>query len=455
MRKFIARKIGYPLQDYVTHTSIIKTIDALDKSQYWDANTIQQYQLNKIIRLVDYAVNNVPYYSSLFKKCKLDPSDIRQLTDLNKIPILSKEIARAENFKLISTTLDKKYIRKGKTGGTTGAPLITLKDTATRTFTWASYYRWYKWMGIDMGDPVATLWGTSSVLHISLFTNLKEWFANYIQNEITINSFDMSEETIPKIINKLNRFKPKLIKGYLSALLLLAMYMKKAPEKIDFKPLAVSTTTETLLPHHRLLLENAFGCKVFDQYGCGEVSGIAYECSAHRGLHINTEHVLVEIVDENGNEVKKGTGRLIVTDLDNLAMPTIRYDVGDLSSFGSMPCTCGVTQPMLQSIDGRAIDTLILSNGSKVHGVFITDIFYELGILSNTIQRFQVFQNKPGEIELRIESIAPLEKVIIDKLYNSLKHFFSHVAILHYDRLPMENNGKFKYIISKLDESMN
>ena len=445
MRKSIARNIGYPLQDFIRRTSIIRTLELLRESQYWDRDKLETYRIKKLKELIEFSSRNVPYYNKLFKKIKLKSSDIRSIHDIEKIPILTKDIARQENSNLVAKYFNMVNVKKGKTGGTTGTPLFLLKDTMNRSVTWASYYRWYEWMGVEYGDRTATLWGTGSVLSQSMKTKVVKSITNYLHNHLEIDAFQMSGTDMPYIYEHLVKFRPVILKGYLSALLKLADFVET--NKLDgLKPQLISTTSESLLPNHRSYLKKVFNAEVFDQYGCGELSAISYECSQHSGLHINEEHIILEVLDNNGNPVIGKTGRVVGTDLDNYVMPFIRYENGDGATISDRKCTCGINQTLMTSIEGRTADTLILRSGSNVHGVFLTDIFYELGIFANRIERFQAIQKMPGEILLLLESKSNLDKTLLSNLEKKLEIFFSKVEIRNVNEIPNEKTGKFQYI---------
>lgn len=449
VRKQIAKYIGYPLQDFVKKTNILTTLKFLRESQYWEETKLYEYRFEKLKKLIEFAYRNVPYYKTLFNSIKLKPSDIKSLEDANKIPILTKDIVRREKMNLVAKNFNMKYVKKGKTGGTTGTPIIVYKDTSNRSFTWASYCRWYEWMGLEYGDKTATFWGARTVLSKSLMGRSINLTSNFLQNKLEINSFNMSESELPKFYRRLVRFKPVVLKGYLSALLNLADYIEKnSLERLQ--PKVLSSTTETLLPHNRMYLEKVFKAPIFDQYGCGELSAISYECSQHNGLHINQEHMICEILDDRNLPIYNKTGHIIATDLDNYVMPFIRYENGDLATFSEIKCSCGVNQPLMNSIDGRTIDTIILKNGSKVHGVFFTDILYELGIPTDKIQRFQVYQKTPGEIVFRIEVQNSIDMLVRNKLLGSLNHFFSDVKLIAENKIENDKNGKFRYIINDI-----
>lgn len=445
--------VGICIQDFWKGTSILKTKRFLEETQRWPDEKILHYRNNKFRKLLEHSIKNVPYYASLFQQNNIKLIDINHITDIRKLPILNKEIARSEKERLCAKEGLAKA-KKGKTGGTTGVPLTCYKDINSRSFAWGAFYRWYDWMGIKIGDPMLEIWGAATVLSESKISKLKKNVIYLLQNIRRIDSFSMNENTMPVYIGQIKKFKPKLIRGYLSGILQLANYIKENNIK-GIMPVAVAPTTETLLPHLRKFLEEVFCAPVFDQYGCGEVSAIAFECRKHEGLHINQEHVVVEVLDDHGEPVHDQPGRLVVTDLDNFAMPFIRYENGDSAVYSTKPCTCGVNQPLLAQISGRTADTIVLKNGSKVHGVFFTDILYELQKEKTTfnIKRFQVYQEIAGNIEFRIEAKEALPDSYIVLLEKALNRFFNSVSIKLFTKLENEPSGKFKYVKSCIHEA--
>jgi phenylacetate-CoA ligase len=104
----------------------------------------------------------------------------------------------------------------------------------------------------------------------------------------------------------------------------------------------------------------------------------------------------------------------------------------------------------MKSIEGRSIDTITLNNGSKVHGVFFTDILFEIGMLSSEFQKFQIVQNKIGSIEFRLETQKTIDNKKKEQLNLSLSRFFDSVDYVEVLKLKNEPNGKFKYIINNI-----
>jgi len=451
MRQKINRYLSLPFQDFKNKTNVIQTYKFLLQSQEWTVEKLEYYQLEKLKKLINYSYYNVPFYRDLFDKNSIKPDNINSLNDINMIPVITKEDVRSAGDNIYSKNYNKNKVFFGKTGGTTGVPLHLIRDKNDYSFAWGAFYRWMNWMGINIGESTIKIWGTKTVLKSSWRNKLYNSIKDLLYNRTIVNSFNINENVLPDIIKLLNSNKPRFIRGYLSALIQISEYLQSNSISLDFKPKAISSTTETLLPPFRAVLEKAFSAPVFDQYGCGECNSIAYECEAHEGLHVVNEHVLVQILDENNNSVLNKDGKLVITNLDNYAMPFIRYENGDSAIFSNQLCSCGMKHPLLKKINGRTTDTIILKDGSKVHGVFFTDILDELFDKQNIIfKRFQVYQNKPGYIEFRLESKVTVSENFKKLLLDALMRFFNNVVIKEVEKLDFDRSNKFRYIISDL-----
>ena len=170
-------------------------------------------------------------------------------------------------------------------------------------------------------------------------------------------------------------------------------------------------------------------------------------------MHIASEHVYLEKPEDHAEE----SVPVILTNLDNYAMPFIRYANGDEVVFSDTVCSCGVNLPMIKQVTGRSADFIILADNSKVHGVFFTDILNELpDFRISYAKRFQVVQNRPGEIQFLMETDATPPEKYIKNLKKAFSGFFTYSEIIIKEKLqpePSENLGTLK-IISPKDESI-
>ena len=439
------------IQDLVRGTHIRRTGKFLMQSDKWGKEQLTAYRLTKLKILVKKCYEYVPYYRTLFQSLGLKPEDINTLEDIRKIPVLTKETVRTHQREFISEDINMngRSISVAKTGGTTGMPLSFMKSANTKDFTWGGYNRWYSWMGVSNKDRCAVLWGAKTVLSNKL--TLSERFIRMFGNTLTINSFNLNEETLPDVARQLIKYKPVILRGYLSAIFQVARYFNHHHLHIPSLK-AISSTTETLLPIYRYYIEETFGVKMFDQYGCGECNGIAYECKAHNGLHITEEHCIVEVLDAEDKPCVDKVGRIVVTDLDNDAFPFLRYENGDCAILSSQECSCGRHSAVIKELSGRTKDTIILKDGSEVHGVLFTDMFHELGYDNfEYFSRFQIYQRKRGDFICRLETTEnPIPADKMEEIIRNLKKFGNNVEVELMEKLPIDPSGKFRYIISDL-----
>ena len=437
---------GLILLDLIKGTNVRSIKRFLDQSQAWSVKRLEEYQKEKLNRLLATTVKDVPFYRDLYKQQSIkENSSVQALGDL---PVVDRKMTMEAGEGLLSDKINLKKCKVGRTGGTTGPPLRLFRDQETRSFSLAAYYRFYDWMGIEPGMPEIELWGTPAIQNSKfkiqnskLIQNLKLKTQNYLNNFRSFNAFSFNDEYLEEVVKNLQQFQPKLIRGYLSAILLLADYIKRNNIK-NIKPLAISSTSETLFPEYRKMIEEVFQAPLFNQYGCGECNSIAFECQEHHGMHIISEHCILE-EDENSN--------LLVTNLDNYSQPFIRYKNGDSGSIDHTPCSCGYATPRLTALHGRANENIILKDHSSVNGIFFANLMDEIGFINNNkMLRFQVVQDKVGEIIFRAEVKKKLPEADILKLKDALMPFFNDVIISQHQFLDPGPGGKFRYLVSNL-----
>lgn len=400
--------------------------------------------------LIAFVYHNVPYYHNLFKQLDLKPEDIQTAEDLQKLPILTKRIIRANQTEFIPRNPAKyKYI-EGITGGSTGPSLHYRLSVDDEILSIAMFYANWGYAGYELGDKVAILAG--SQLLPSTKSDLIKKIKGFILNHRYFSSLDMTEKYLEKIVRNLNRYKPQYLRGYASAIYAFARYIKYKNIQLDFKLCGVFTTSDVLFDHQREVIEDVFGCKVFDQYSLNDGGVSAYECERHKGLHVDMIRSIMELVDKDGAQIGVNTeGRILATSLHNYAMPFIRYDTGDLGIWSDEKCDCGRELPLLKKVVGRTTDVLEFSNNTVVSGAAVVDM---LKHFSNGVQEYQVIQNKKDGILIKIVKDTPYteedSKLII-------KAFQSHVGkditinIDFVDRVQTTKAGKWKVIVRDID----
>jgi phenylacetate-CoA ligase len=448
MYSLLAKYIIYPLGDIVLGTNIVKSLQQLEQSQWWNEQQIKKLQEEKLRKLLEHAYLNVPYYRKMFDRQGIKPSQISTIDDLKKIPILTRRDVK-ENFPkgLVANNIPKDKILPGMTGGSTGRPLQFYRYVDSTSLDWGATLRAWGWAGYHIGNKYATLWGHP--LTLKQQTRFPRRLQNFIMRNLLLSAYDIDEKTLHKYMIKLEEYQPEYIRGYTSAVYLLARYMRQQ-KKMTIKPKAIFTTSEMLLDHQRQLIENQFECKVFDNYGSGEIHAIASECEQHSGYHISAENVIVEVVNENGSPAQPGKeGELVITDLNNLAYPFIRYNIEDMSALISQPCACGRGLPLIGSIKGRVSDILVMPNGKQVPLGYWVVLFETL----IGIDQYQIIQDTPTHLTVKIVKNS-------EYTHDDLTHITENLKIIGGDELTFEiqpvdeiqnsSSGKRRFVISNI-----
>jgi phenylacetate-CoA ligase len=388
----LLRAVVFPIGDWLRDVPIGREHQKMMQSQWYTREQLNALAEQKLRKLLQHCYNRMPAFHARMEECGVTPADVCTVTDLAKVPTTDKDFIRrhfASKFDPSMSTCDRFVAH---TGGSTGEPLSFYLSHTARATDRASFYRCVEWAGGARGTPFFTVWGA-----LVLAPPLQRWMRSVKERVITRNmvldAFTMTPERMDVFLKTLRQQKRALLRGYTSALVDLARYAEATQQTLH-NLTGIITTAEPLHPWQRQLFERAFGAPVFDQYGCGEVGGVAYECSLHTGLHIAIEHVIVEILDEHDQPCKPGvTGRVVLTALDNHATPFVRYVNGDEAMLLPDSCPCGRGLPLMSAIQGRTSDMIYGVNGNHAHGEFFSHILYESKWTERLVVRqFQVIQ---------------------------------------------------------------
>lgn len=443
--------IDFRLRDFAYPYSILKLRRFFEKSQYFPKDELERFQLERLRLIVKHAYENVPYYSELFKKIGVIPDNITCLSDLKKIPVLTKEILR-DNFASLTALNSSRFIPlEESTSGSAGAPISFLSDKASRVLEFSYYWRHWSWAGYRLGDRYAEL---SSHYFIKQKDRIDDIYSvNQFSRHIVLNSLKISPDTIKDFVIPIKKYKPKFLKGLASTLYFFALWMhRKGINNISFN--AIFSTGEVLTEKYRNLIERVFNCPVLDSYGHMERTVAISQCTSG-GYHINSDYGVMELVDRHpSSEVNGNIGSILATSLHNFAMPLIRYEVGDLvESYDDPPaCPCGRRLPLIKTIHGRHEDVIITPDNR-----YITSIFIALNFVKGF--RFGQFiqQTKKNLLVNLIKSrnfSDAKEKELLDVLRrfvgNEIKISFNYIST---DEIEKDSSGKIRMVISLLKKN--
>lgn len=404
---------------------------------------LEDFAYSKTLKLLNHAYNNVPWYSERFNALGLHPGDIKNREDFKNIPVLQRSEINENFSKFISSNINVKSLKISTTGGSTGKPLkIGMDGRALRE---VQKWQMLSWWGLSPAMDMATVYRQVPV------GDLKKAALNLIQwpkYTIRADASNMTEDSIAGFIEQWNKHKPNLLHGYTGAVYAIADYIIRNDIKLH-SPKVIWLTASPVTRIVEDKVNSAFNAPVCDQYGCSEIYYISAECPHKQGLHIFADSVKVEVLDENNQPVKSGDyGKIVLTNLDELNFPLIRYENGDTGRLLDHHCSCGICLPLMDKVKGRVTDNLILPDGTILAGEYLTTIFDDY---TDTIKQFQVVQHKNLNITIRYvrNSANENEEKIISRVNQDLQkrikglvvlNFISVEDITHYD-------GKLKYIV--------
>ncbi len=447
--KFRLRALN--IHSLVTGRQILARLNELNRSQWLDYDDLMGLQRDKLQRILDYAYKYVPYYRQLFDRVRFQPSDLdRDLANLSKIPILTKEMVREHWTELLTTEpVRRQKLSKLSTSGSTGLPLIFMQDADFRDSVTADIQRHMSWAGWRLGDPQAVIWGApfSQGLVRRVRTHLIDW----VWNRDQINAFMMTEQSMAAFAEQVLRKEPRILFGYASSVYRFAQFVNANHLTLHTFQ-GVFTGAELLLPGVRDYLEETFRCQIFNHYGTNELGGMACECEEHTGLHISVENSYVEILNDGRPTGPDETGDLVVTNLNNRGMPFIRYSIGDTAAWlTGEACLCGRASPRLRSVDGRRADAFRTRDGRSIWTGFTGAAFRCL--VHPTIRQFQVVQKSLDHIVVRLARDGEVPSTKLDEITRTMKAAFGSGASVTFEfpnEIPPLPSGKHQYALSEV-----
>jgi len=420
------------------------TLNFLHESERWPKERLQEYQYLQLKKLLEHAYNNVPYYNRIFNERGLKPQDIKSAQDMEKLPLLDKQIIKKNFNDLIARNIPKTGMFLDTTGGTTGEPLQFYINNSAYRIEWAFMMNQWGRVKYRPGDKRVTFRGREVKKSNAL------WEENPIYNEVRFSIYDMTNENLWKYIQKIKEINPKYILGYPSVVCLLAQFILDNNIE-DFPNInAVLASSEGIYPFQIEFMEKAFKCRIYSWYGHTEKAVLAGACEVNDKYHILPQYGVTEIVDSAGQIVKNG--EIVGTSFLNYAMPFIRYKTGDMAILKSGSCPCGRNYELIDQILGRTQEFVVTKNGRLIS---ITGMVFGLHIDEyKHIKRFQLFQDKEGEVIVKIAKGKDFRQEhgeAIIKKYESVAKGGIKIDLVYVNEDELSIRGKYKYLVQNLD----
>ncbi len=423
----IVQRFYFFILEYKDFKMVNKCLRELNHNIGLTSMELRKIQVSKLSKLFTHAKTHTSYWKEVLGHIELDviKNDPKNL--LEKLPVLSKAIIRMNEERMWSNGVEDFII--ATTGGTTGYPLTIRRDNHCVSLTKAALYRAKQNWGVEPWDKVVYLhsFGKGTILgHIRMF----------LSNKRIGEAFPSSQVYIDKNDGLITKFRPKAIEGFATGLLSLTNQSKKK-ERPQI-PVIISTG-EMLYDHQRKMLESYYEGEVYTYYGSNEIGSIAFECKNHN-LHITEDHVIVETVDDQGRVVINQPGKVLVTDLDNFAMPFFRYELGDMAILSDKPCGCGNNSKIIKRLLGRTQEYLLGLSGERLQATQLAGFLKDL----TSTGQIQFIQRRDGVISILHDAQGEKTSIEMDQIVTHLRKRLGNVQVVvkYVEEIEKTTRGK-------------
>lgn len=423
---FLHEHIILPLGDLLRGEQVHRYLRRLRAAEGWSEGQMKDFQQERLRMLLAYAAREVPFYREWFRNNGLDPLSVR----LEQLPVVSKSIMRQEGIdRFAAEHFPEGQRRTSRSSGSTGEPFSFYTSRLSDSVNTAAKLRTWQQAGYRLGDRYLKI--ANGARH----GRLKK-LQDRINNCIYVSFYSVDDSVLKDILDQIERSRPTIIRSYPAPLHLLAQY-RNSHGGYRHRPRHVMTTGSTLPAAYREEVERAFGCDVIDSYSC-EGTPNTYETTAHDGYTVCGYYGVIEVLDNDNRPVADGIGRVVSTDLWNLAHPFIRYDTQDLVE---------VHGGRIVRIMGRECESVVDGGGHRytVHN-FSHYFLHEI----QGITAYQVIRRRDGGITFRL---------VVNDQYtpatgrNTISHWQERlgvpVGIDLVDEIPLMQNNKRLTIVNE------
>ena len=359
---------------------------------------LRDFQNKALQKAVSIAYNHTDFYREKYKRHGIHPSDICTIEDLPKLPIITKQ-ELVDNFETtVPSPLNKKHSFIMGTSGSTGQPIQVYKD-----YIWLAHILGY---GIrmlkmhKMGLPKAAF-----ILDINANSSIENRTKGFYKFFTKRGLLIPVELDIMQIIKQLEKSNVNYIATYTGVMRELATLRNNGMVK-NLKIKKVGLTGEILDEYTRKYIEEAFDCYCYSSYITTEGGAIAIECE-NKKMHINSDYVMVEVVDQDGKPLPAGKdGNILLTCYDGgYGTPIIRYNgCSDVGQLLTDKCNCGLNTPIMGPIKGRSVDSIYLPDGRIFHAFSMTIPMEKIQLIysNGRIRQYQIVQHELNKITISL-----------------------------------------------------
>jgi phenylacetate-CoA ligase len=443
--------IAWPALPAGDAAAVFAVLDQLGQSQWWPPALLRRQQFRQLEAVLAHAARTVPFYGERLARAGWQAGAALDEAAWRRIPLLTRRAIQEAGSALDSSAVPPEHGAAGtlKTSGSTGMPIAVRRTQMSNLFWQAITLRDHLWHGRDLGARLAMIRVDSEGrAQPPDGLALPDWGSPTTPYYAT-GPAAMLAVTSPLAVQAewLQRQGADYLLTHPTNLMFLARYCRAQRIALRFR--GISTLAEPVGPELRALCREVFGAVVTDLYSTREAGYLALQCPAGPNYHVQAEDVLVEVLDEAGNDCAPGqTGRVVVTPLHAYATPLIRYDIGDYAVPGPA-CACGRGLPVIERILGRTRNMLRRPSGELMFPGFT---LVHLSEIEPVIQ-VQVVQTALDRLEARLAVRRPLTadeeakaRAVLEK---ALGTEFA-IVLATCDAIPRGPGGKYEEFRSEI-----
>lgn len=419
-----------------------KTRKLLEETEFSSRESVEEMVNQRFRHIVCEAWDHVPYYRDKYQQYGVDISEIKDIRDIVKLPVIDKEEVRRHQKEVISDRYEPSQLMYLTTSGSTGNPLGFYQPKAMVMIEWAYVMHIWKRVGCMPSSSRLVLRGKK--LHGN--TGGQPYFYDPLRRELSCDVFQLTEKNLEIYCQAIEKYRPEYIHGYMSAIMILAKYVETRGLQHHFE--GILAVSETVYPDQRAYVEKVFGARVFSFYGHSERLVIAGECEKSSCYHVEPLYGYCEILNDQLKTAE--AGEIVATGFLNEAMPLIRYRTGDAAAWNHESCPCGRESLRLDSVHGRwNQDMLVNREGAPIS---LTALNIHSDALDRVV-RYKLVQSEAGVVEMLIlprQDYQAADGVKIKKVLEEKTRGAIRFDLRLVDDLPVMKNGKYKIVEQKL-----
>ncbi|MEN8106967.1 MAG: AMP-binding protein [Pseudomonadota bacterium] len=416
---------------------------------------MHEQQFLQLATLLEFVRGSIPFYRQRLSEAGITAAKDIQPEAWERVPILTRQQLQSsvQTLRVRKPPPGHRLLGLAQTSGSTGTPVRVATTETTRMLWNAFVLREHYWHGRDFSATLAAIrhFGDDTNVAYPGGSNLPDWGSpvNLLHASGPAVALDIHTDPHQQL-EWLSRQNPEYLITFPSNAAALAQ--RSLAESVTLPNLReVRLVSEAVDDELRASIHDAWSVQVVDTYSAQEAGSLALQCPEHAVYHVQSENILLEVVDTNGRACKPGeTGRVLVTTLHNFAMPLIRYEIGDYATVGA-PCSCGRGLPVLTRILGRVRNMVVLPTG-ETHWPNLAATFYRQAA---PVIQHQVVQHDLEHLEARLVVERALtsdeEEALRTMIMERIGHPFS-VQFSYPDRIERSRSGKYEEFISHVTQ---